>query len=45
MQAIVQAGFDPVTPADLAVMEELRTRYWSVEAEWGDAYRLYEVRP
>lgn len=45
MQAIVQAGFDPVTAADLAVMEELRTEYWSVEAEWGDAYQLYEVRP
>lgn len=45
MQYIVQAGFDPVTAADLAAMEELRTEYWSVEAEWGDAYRLYEVRP
>ncbi|HSJ53237.1 MAG TPA: glycosyltransferase family 39 protein, partial [Anaerolineae bacterium] len=45
MRAIVQAGFDPVTAKDLAVMDELRTRYWSPVAEWGDAYRLYEVRP
>jgi len=45
MRAIVQAGFDPVTAQDLAVMDELRSRRWSAVAEWGDSYVLYEVGP
>jgi 4-amino-4-deoxy-L-arabinose transferase-like glycosyltransferase len=45
MDAIVDAGFDPVTEDDLAVMQELKTRYWSVVGEWGNAYVLYEWAP
>jgi hypothetical protein len=43
MEFIVEAGFDPVTPDDLAVMQELQDRYWSPLAEWGNAYVLYEL--
>jgi hypothetical protein len=45
MEFIVEAGFDPVTPDDLAVMQELQDRYWSPAGEWGDAYVLYELVP
>lgn len=43
MEIIVQAGFDPVTPRDLAIMDDLRTHYLSPVGEWGDAYVLYEL--
>jgi 4-amino-4-deoxy-L-arabinose transferase-like glycosyltransferase len=42
MDAIVKAGFDPVTQDDLDVLQALRTSYWSVAREWGNAYVLYE---
>ena len=45
MEFIVEAGFDPVTPDDLAVMQELQDRYLSPLAEWGNAYVLYELVP
>jgi hypothetical protein len=43
MEVIIQADFDPVTPRDLAIMDDLRTRYLSPVGEWGDAYVLYEL--
>jgi hypothetical protein len=45
MEFVVEAGFDPVTPDDLAVLQELQDRYWSPVDEWGDAYVLYELVP
>ena len=45
MEFIVEAGFDPVTPEDLAVLQELQDRYWSPAGEWGDAYVLYQLIP
>jgi hypothetical protein len=43
MEAIVQAGFDPVTPRDLAIMRDLQARYLSSIGEWGSAYVLYKL--
>jgi 4-amino-4-deoxy-L-arabinose transferase-like glycosyltransferase len=43
MQAIIQAGFDPITPRDMAVMQDLQARYLSPIRQWGDAYDLYEL--
>ena len=43
MEAVVEAGFDPVTPRDLAIMQDLQARYLSPIAEWGDAYVLYSL--
>jgi hypothetical protein len=43
LEAIIQAGFDPVTPRDLAVLENLRARYLSPIYEWGDIYVLYKL--
>jgi hypothetical protein len=45
MDFIVEAGFDPVTSDDLAVIQELQSRDWSVVREWGDTYVLYELVP
>jgi hypothetical protein len=45
MEAIIEAGFDPITPRDLAIMEDLQTHYLTPIREWGDAYILYELRP
>lgn len=45
MNFIIEAGFDPVTSDDVAVMRELQSRYWSVAREWYGSYTLYEVRP
>jgi len=45
MDAIMQAGFDPVTGEDLAVMEELQKRYLSLVRDWDGAYVLYKVAP
>lgn len=45
MGAIIEAGFDPVTPRDLAIMDNLQTFHLSPIAEWGDAYLLYELIP
>ncbi len=43
MNMIVDAGFDPITTRDLAIMKDLQTHYLSPVAEWGDAYVLYEL--
>jgi len=43
METIVQAGFDPVTPRDLAIMQDLQARYLSPVGEWGGAYVFYEL--
>ncbi|GAB4536653.1 MAG: hypothetical protein Kow0063_22460 [Anaerolineae bacterium] len=43
MNMIVEAGFDPVTPRDLAIMEELQAHYLSPVGRWGDDYVLYEL--
>ena len=43
LEAIIQAGFDPVTPRDLAVLGNLRARYLSPIYEWGDIYVLYKL--
>ncbi len=45
MNMIVDAGFDPITTRDLAIMKDLQTHYLSPVAEWGDAYVLYELEP
>jgi 4-amino-4-deoxy-L-arabinose transferase-like glycosyltransferase len=45
MEAIVEAGFDPITPRDLAIMQDLQTHYLTPVREWGDIYILYELRP
>jgi 4-amino-4-deoxy-L-arabinose transferase-like glycosyltransferase len=45
MEMIVEAGFDPVTPRDLAIMNDLQAHYLSPVSEWGDAYVLYELVP
>jgi len=45
MGFIIKAGFDPVTSDDVAVLQELQSRYWSPLGEWGDAYVLYELVP
>jgi hypothetical protein len=45
MDAIVQAGFDPVTAEDLAVMDDLQARYLSPIQDWDSAYLLYRVTP
>ena len=45
MDAIVQAGFDPVTAEDLAVMDDLQARYLSLVRDWDGVYSLYKVTP
>jgi len=45
MEAIVQAGFDPVTPRDLAIMRDLQAHHLSPIGEWGGAYMLYKLVP
>jgi hypothetical protein len=45
MNAIIQAGFDPVTPRDLAIMRDLQVHHLSAVGEWGDAYILYRLIP
>ncbi len=45
MEAIVQAGFDPVTPRDLAIMRDLQAHHLSPVGEWGGAYMLYRLVP
>jgi hypothetical protein len=45
MKAIVEAKFDPITPHDLAIMADLRSRHLSPVGEWGDAYVLYRLIP
>jgi len=44
-RAIVEAGFDPVTPQDVVTLQDLEARYLSPVGEWGDAYTLFEVVP
>ena len=43
LEAIIQAGFDPVTPRDLAILENLQARYLSTIDKWGDIYVLYQL--
>jgi 4-amino-4-deoxy-L-arabinose transferase-like glycosyltransferase len=45
LEAILAAGFDPVTQEDLEVLDDLRSSYLRPVHEWGDAYVLYELRP
>jgi 4-amino-4-deoxy-L-arabinose transferase-like glycosyltransferase len=45
MEAIIEDGFDPITSRDLAIMDDLQTRYLSPVGEWDDAYVLYELIP
>jgi hypothetical protein len=45
MEAIIEAGFDPVTPHDLGIMRDLQTHHLVPIREWGDAYVLYELIP
>jgi len=44
-RAIVEAGFDPVTPRDVATLRDLEARHLSPAGEWGDAYTLFELVP
>ncbi|MEW5988945.1 MAG: hypothetical protein AB1791_20155 [Chloroflexota bacterium] len=43
MQFVIAAGFDPVTPRDLAIWAELESRYLTAEQRWGEEYTLYGV--
>ncbi len=43
MEAIIEAGFDPVTPSDQAIMRDLQTRYLSPVRRWNESYVLYEL--
>jgi hypothetical protein len=45
MKAIIEDGFDPVTPRDLQIMDDLQAHHLSPLQEWGDAYVLYEIKP
>jgi hypothetical protein len=45
LTSILEAKFDPVTPADLQTLDELCANYLSPVHEWGDAYVLYELVP
>ena len=42
-QAIVEAGFDPVTPADAETLAALVEEHLRPVAGWGDAYELYAL--
>jgi hypothetical protein len=42
-EAIVEAGFDPVTPADVQTLAALVDGYLQPVAGWGDAYELYAL--
>jgi len=45
MEAIIEAGFDPVTPRDLVIMNDLQAHHLSPVREWGEFYVLYELVP
>jgi len=42
-EAIVSAGFDPVTPRDLAILSDLQANHLRSVGTWNDAYTLYEL--
>lgn len=42
---VVEDGFDPITPHDLAILAQLEREYLRPVAEWGQQYRLYELLP
>ncbi len=42
-EAIVKAGFDPVTPADVQALAALVEEHLQPVAAWGDAYELYAL--
>ncbi len=44
-QFIVEAGFDPITEADLAVWDEFRRNYLHPLQTWPDDYTLYQFEP
>jgi hypothetical protein len=43
-EAIVEAGLDPVTPADVQTLAALVEGHLQPVAAWGDAYELYAFR-
>ena len=45
LESILEARFDPVTPADLQTLDDLQARHLSPVDEWGGAYVLYELIP
>jgi hypothetical protein len=42
-QAIREAGFDPLTKADMATLDDLQARYLTPVKSWADAYELYAL--
>jgi len=45
MEAILQDEFDPVTPRDLAILEELQASEMEEMSQVGEAYILYRLEP
>jgi hypothetical protein len=45
MEAIVQDEFDPVTPRDLAILEDLQASEMKEISRVGEAYILYRLQP
>jgi len=45
MEAIVQDEFDPVTPRDLAILEDLQASEMKEISRGGEAYILYRLQP
>jgi hypothetical protein len=43
MESVVEDGFDPITPQDLAVLDELTARYLLPVDAWHQVYELYEL--
>ncbi|MFQ5612224.1 MAG: ArnT family glycosyltransferase [Anaerolineae bacterium] len=44
LEAIIEAGFDPVTPRDLAVLAELQSSQLEEVYRLGETYVLYELK-
>lgn len=42
---LLEQGFDPITDADLAVLHDLQTNYWTPVQKWDNAYTLYAIQP
>jgi len=42
-EAVVEAGFDPITPADIRTLATLAEEHLQPIAEWGDVYALYAL--
>jgi len=43
LEHIIEAGFDPITPDDLRVLDELRTHHLVLVENFGDVYELYRL--